>query len=101
MDSGSFSGLIAKISGSIQRGLIAHHTLDKLGKWSPCRLTAQGLVYVTISIFGQAYDELGLKDLGEGGVTPAQANPDTGAQMCMDESGLVRWELGRLWSSLP
>ena len=31
VNSGSFSGLIAKISGSIQRGLIAHHTLDKLG----------------------------------------------------------------------
>ena len=32
---GSFSGLMAKMEGKIRRGKIAHHALNKLGRWTP------------------------------------------------------------------
>ena len=35
VDSGSFCGLIAKMSGSVQMDLIANHALDKLGSGLP------------------------------------------------------------------
>ena len=88
--------MIARMASKIRWGLIAHHALDELETWS------QGMVDVSISICWQAYKELRLKVPGEQGVTPAKANLDIGAQMCLGDLGW--WTClgkGRLWLSLP
>ena len=36
---GSFSGLLVKMVGKIKGGMITHHVLDELGRWTPSRLT--------------------------------------------------------------
>ena len=102
---GELIGPDGQDGGQDPGGKIAQHTMDKLGRWIPSRLTKQGMVDIEVSVCMQAYQELGLRVPREVGVVPVKANPDTGTQMCvggpslLDLLGPPVWGHEKQWSS--